>query len=107
MRPPRSRVRPGVPHRLRRRLVRLAARGARRLEGRPLHAPLQLDARQRIIALEVLGTHAHEQRRVRVRPVAREAAHAVHHDAALLAGGAHHLAAGAHAERVRLSLIHI
>ena len=69
-------------------------------EGAPLDAALQLHASQRMIAAEVLGADADQQRAVGVDTVAGIAAHAVGDDAARLAGGGDDAAAGAHAERV-------
>ena len=65
-----------------------------------LDAPLEHRSRKRVVALEVIGHDADEKRCVGVARIAREAAHAVHNHAVLLAGGCHHLSSRAHAERV-------
>ena len=72
-----------------------AARYAARSE-----TPLQRDARQHVVAFQVVGAHVHQQGAVGVFAVARETAHAVRAHAAFLAGGGDHRAARAHAERV-------
>ena len=90
---------------LRGRLIRFAAGGDGGSVGRLLHLTLQLDARKRVFAVEILGAHADQQRTVGVLPVAREAAHAVDHHAFRLAGGAHHFPTWAHAERVHAAAL--
>ena len=66
----------------------------------PLQLALEGDAGQRIVAGQVVGAHLHEQRRVSIGPGAGVAAHAVHAEQPLLAGGRHHLPARTHAEAV-------
>ena len=90
---------------LRGRLIRFAAGGDGGSVGRLLHLTLQLDARKRVFAVEILGAHADQQRAVGVLPIAREAAHAVDHHAFRLAGGAHHFPTWAHAERVHAAAL--
>ena len=90
---------------LRGRLIRFAASGDGGSVGRLFHLALQLDARKRVFAVEILGAYADQQRAVGVLPVARKAAHAVDHHAFRLAGGAHHFPTWAHAERVHAAAL--
>ena len=66
---------------------------------------LERDAHQRPFAAEIGRLHVDKQRGVGVFAVAREAAHAVGDDSARLARRGDHLAARAHAERVRAASV--
>ena len=108
-----------------RRLIRVGRRSipgaeerADRLRGRPMGLPsvlqrevvrsmldiaLEQHAAKRPFIAEIVRVDADEQRSVRVAAIAGMVAHAVHHHAALLAGGAHDRAAWAHTETVHVT----
>ena len=98
-------VRKEIAHGLRRSLIGLPTCGDGSLVCCAFHVSLQLHACKRIGAFEIFGADAHQKRAVGVAPVAREAAHAVDHDAARLAGRADHFPARAHAERVHAATL--
>ena len=86
-----------IPHQLRGRMIILSA-GFKR---RPLELLLIPYAAERSLVREVLGAQRDEKRGVRVLAVPRAVAHAVCNDAPFFGCRRDHIAARAHAERVR------
>ena len=89
-----------IPHRLRGRGIGHPAVAASKFERRMLDLALQADTFHDVVPRQVVGPHVGEQRAVGILAIAREAAHTVNDDTALLACRRDDFPTWAHAESV-------